>query len=769
MKPDLTTIAARVAGFSISRRVPLFALCLLFFIVPAFGLLKTNFDGSFSALLTKSDPYLEEVEMMDAEFPAPDSASFIFVAGTGQIVFDREILAALDDLRKSFRSIPTADSLSTILDWISPQTQRRLFAKSLADYSEKELHQLAAVATQDRLLTNNLLSRNGELTFANLTLRSVDADEDTRQQVAAAIRSLLDELRQRHPGISVYAGSDLILEQVQQASMIQDLTTLMPFVIIICVLVICYCFRSISLGACVLIHAVATVISTIGMVNLLGYSYNSISVLAPLVVIIIAIASCVHIISIYKQALQQGMKKLVAMEHSLAGNFLPVSLAAITTTIGFSSLKMTSSSAIQEFGEIAAIGIVLSYVLTFALLPAMMVLLTRWMADADPDAKLFLQDRLEQLVRFIEHQDRKLFVFCTSLAVVTALLLPLNETDFNRLDFIANDYDTRQYYDQIANKMNRGPALSYGIDTGVKDGVLDIGFLQEVERFGDWLQTGDVIESQASLVEVLKTINQFINDQDPDYFTLPENEESVSNYLEAFALVNSQDFPLGSFVNEDASAITLTINATRITNQEVIDLDQRITDNFPDFFQSAELIHGSALLLFSRMDELVTVELLQGYSVSLLLITLTLMFGLGSIYFGILSVVPNLLPATMVFGFWALLVGQLDPFVMMLFSISIGLVVDDTVHILSHYLESRRRGSSQDQAISRSIRIAGPALAITTLVLALGTTILIFANTMYFKQSAKLLVPIVVLALVLDLAYFPSVLRRFDRKTVLHA
>ena len=103
------------------------------------------------------------------------------------------------------------------------------------------------------------------------------------------------------------------------------------------------------------------------------------------------------------------------------------------------------------------------------------------------------------------------------------------------------------------------------------------------------------------------------------------------------------------------------------------------------------------------MDELVTIELLQGYSISLLLITICLTLGFKSLYFGLLSVIPNLLPATMVFGFWALLVGQLDPFVMMLFSISIGLVVDDTVHILSHYLENRRDGIAKVPAIGNSI------------------------------------------------------------------
>jgi hypothetical protein len=201
-----------------------------------------------------------------------------------------------------------------------------------------------------------------------------------------------------------------------------------------------------------------------------------------------------------------------------------------------------------------------------------------------------------------------------------------------------------------------------------------------------------------------------------------------------------------------------------MSNQEIIDLDKRITAQFSDSFEAANLIHGSGILLFARMDELVTIELLQGYSISLLLITICLIIGFRSLYFGILSVVPNLLPATIVFGLWALFVGQLDPFVMMLFSISIGLVVDDTVHILSHYLEERGAGANKSDSISHSIKVAGPALTITTLVLAFGTTVLIFANTLYFQQSAKLLVPIVVLALVLDLLYLPTILKRFDNR-----
>ena len=164
------------------------------------------------------------------------------------------------------------------------------------------------------------------------------------------------------------------------------------------------------------------------------------------------------------------------------------------------------------------------------------------------------------------------------------------------------------------------------------------------------------------------------------------------------------------------------------------------------------------------MDEAVTIELLQGYGFSLLFITLTLIVGMRSVYYGLLSMLPNLLPAVFVFGVWGLFVGQIDPFVMMLFSISIGLVVDDTVHVLSCYQTSRAAGSTPREAVDLALEMAGPALIITTVVMALGTCVLIGASTLFFQQAATLLVPIVLIALLLDLTFFPALLLRADRR-----
>ena len=761
---NMKSFSRRVADFTIVNRKLLTVLSAIISLLLATGIIRTSFNTSLEALLSKSDPYLDELFLMDEAFPSPLEVRFAFVANGPDTVFNSELLAAIADLKGSYSTIPFAARLTTILDYVSPETQSKLFIKSLRSYTEEDLREVADAALADRLLTANILSDDAALTFAIITMDSEGISADERLDIANAALLLRDHLRSRHPDIQILANSEVMLEQSSQQAMVDDLTNLMPFVILACVLAICYCFRSATLGICILTHVLFTLLCTIGTLGYLGFSFNSISIIAPLVLVIVAVANSVHIISIYKQAMHRGTAKIDAMHESISHNFQPVSLAALTTAIGFSSLNMSSSPAIQDFGQIVALGIVFAYLLTLLLLPAVLIWMTSQREVVASTGVSFMEGTLEKVSEITRSKDKPIFWGCTFLAIATFALLPLNETDFNRLDFIAADTDIKQFYDEVSDHYNRGPALNYGIDIEVEWSAIEPEFLRRVEEFGFWLNEQEEVESSASVVDVVKTIHRVQNDHDEAFNSVPDDFDTVANYLLAYALIQSDDFPLFSFVSKDFSMINLFINAVPMSNQALIDFDARVTEKFQDVFPEADLLHGSGILLFSRMDELVTIELLQGYSISLLLITISLIIGMRSLYFGLLSIIPNLLPATMVFGFWALFVGQLDPFVMMLFSISIGLVVDDTVHLLSHYLEKRRSGIDKTESIDYAIKTAGPALSITTIVLALGTTILIAANTIYFQQAAKLLVPIVVLALLLDLFYLPTILRRFDNK-----
>jgi len=751
------------------RRGTLLVLSLLVGLICGIGILSTSFNTSVGELLSESDPYLDEMVDMEERFPSSLTATFALTNSDGAgSIFNQALLSALRELDTRYPQLPGATRLSSILQYRSPQRNFVLFERPSEQYSNLELAELHELALQDPLLAGTFLSEQGNLTFATVFFELDTSDQASRLQLADQLLILLNSLRNAHPDTNIYVNSDVLFEQSTQDAMIDDLTTLLPIVILICVLTICYCFHSISFGACILSQALLSIICTIGVIGYADTGFNTISVIAPLVVVIISVAHSVHIISVYKQQLFKGLGYIEAMDLSIRYNLKPVLLATVTTGIGFMSLNLSSSPAIQDFGRIVALGIGFAFVFTFTLLPALLIWVSVKTRAHGKTMDAVLPSRLiRKVIPFWQQHDKPLFIFCTGMAVLTLLLLPLNDTDFDRLDFIETDSEVGEYYDLVSRRLQRGPALTYGLRASEPGAAIEPEFLRQMESFSAWLVEQPEIENAGSLVEVVKTIHMARGGQDPDYYTIPDDVYAIANDLGIYQDIEFPDFPLASFIDLDYSTIRLVVNALPLTNEELIELDERITDQFQQTAGDGELIHGSPIVLFARMDSLVTRELLQGYSLSLLLITLTLVVGFRSLYFGLLSVIPNLLPATMVFGAWGLFVGQLDPFVMMLFSISIGLVVDDTVHLLTHYLHGREQGLSITTSFNHSLDTAGPALIVTTAVLALGVTILIGASTLYFQQSAKLLVPIVVLALVLDLVYLPTILQRFDRQKLL--
>ncbi len=757
--PASSPFTARIANFCLERRHGLAIAALVIGLLLAAGMLRLDFDSSLDSLLTRSDPWLEERDRFAAEFPQPSEIIFAFLAPQGASVFTPERLRAIDELRQRYLEIPLATRHSSLLDYYSPRNLRRLFARDYRQYDDAELSELERTAKADELLTANLLSADASLAFTRIRL---DADRASPMQGFAAARQALqlrNELLAGHPGLEIHVSGEVLLEYSSRQSMIDDLGGLLPFVILACVLSICALFRSLRAGLAILAHTALTLLCTLGTLGLAGFSFNTVTAIAPVVIVVVAVAGSVHAISIYRQGLARQMRPPEAMRFSLLQNIRPVSLAALTTAIGFASLNLSSSPAIQGFGSTVATGVLFSWLLGAAVLSALLVGLVRPGGRPGHDHGDLLQRAMQGTIEFGRRWERQLFWLCTALAVAGVSMLPLNETDFNRLDFISDAAGLREYFDAVGDRLDRGPSISYGIDTGREGGAIDPAFLVRLDALLASLAEAGDVESTVSVVEVLKTVNEMRYD-DAAAWLLPDDAETIGNYLNAYRFVQNRDFPLAGLLNDDQSIATMTVNARPMSNQQLLDLNGLIDSRFGQHFPEASLIHGSGLLLFARMDERVTVELLQGYSLSLALITLTLIAGLGSLRLGLLSIIPNVLPAAIVFGFWGLLVGTLDPFVMMLFSISIGLVVDDTVHLLAHYLERRRAGQTSEAAIAHAIRTAGPALTITTLMLTLGVLLLMAASTFYFQQAARLLAPIVVLALALDLLYLPAILKR---------
>ncbi len=750
-------------NFLLSKRYVLASLVVVFGGVITFGMLNTTLDSSFNSILSEDDPYRKEVDEVRADFPPSTGVLFAFITEK-DTVFTLDTLQAMEDLTNRYVEVHSAVSVGSLINRRlnavdSDIYNRDYLIPELSGLSQNDLNELRDIALNDDDLTKSLLSPEGDMALALIKYKASKDDKDTRLEIAESVVTLRDSLRAKYPDLTIYVLGNVLFELDSYKAQIKDSTYLFPFVIVVSILLLWFCLRSLSFSLCLFAVAFTTIGLTVGTVGWAEIPFNQISLMGPLVVLMIAMADGIHIVSVYVQGLHRSLDKMEAMRESLRINIQPVSLATVTTAMGFLSLNYCSSPGIYGFGNVVAIGVVWAFVVTLMLLPMLILLLP---TNKVP-RPLGVQGFISAIRRLVANQGTPLFWGSVVLVVVTMALLPLNKVDFNRFSFVDTESDFHHAMTALAEKIGNDQSLVYSINSGEYYGITQAPFLEQVNEFSQWLEAQPEASFVTSYTDMLKNLNKAEHDNDEAWNIVPTDTLQIIDYLVGYQLVQEIEPNLESIFNPDYSAIRLVIGTSNLTNLQLINFNTKIENWIAENVKPGYSVkHGDNSILFARLDRSISIELMQGFTLSFLLITITLLIGLKSVRYGLLSIVANLFPATIVFGFWGLFVGELSPYILMLFSISIGLVVDDSVHVLSKYISARRDGDTPEAAVQFSLDRAGSAITITTISLALGTLILVFSNTFYYQNVALLLTPIILVALFLDLLFLPPLLVRFD-------
>ena len=753
-----------IARTLVKRRTLLAVLTLVVSVVIGWGVTKTSIDPRSDAILPEDDPYAAQVAAVEADFPRSRSALFTFIAPGGDI-FNREALTAMEALHARFGEVQSAVAVGSMVNYRLNAVDETIYGRQyllppVDSLSDSDLAQVRDIALADEDLVKTQLARDGDMALAIFKYRPSGEGLSERLEIARSVVALRDRLRGDYPGVEIYVLGNDLFELDSYNAQIKDRNNLAPLVALATTLLLWLCLNSLVYALCTLVVSFLGILLTIGTVGWSGFAFNQISNMGPLVVLTIAMAHGIHIISIYLQGLHEGLSKLEALEQSLRLNLQPVTLATVTTAMGFLSLNYCSSAGIYGFGNAVAMGVVWAYLVTLTLLPALIM----WVPTRRIPRPLGVRGMIRRVSDLVTQRGNALFWGLTVIIVVCLAMLPLNKVDFDRFEFIDKDSDFHRVITALAQKIGNDQSLVYAVDSGQYYGIADPAFMREVERFADWLEEQPDVSVVNSYVGMLKTLNEAENDNDPAWHILPDDNLQVIDYLVGYQLVQEIEPHLEPIFDPEYTTVRVVVGTSNLSNVQLLELNKSIeawyADNInPDY----QVLHGSNTILYARLNDTISRQLLEGFTVSFLLITLTMLVGLRSVRYGLISIAPNLLPPAVVFGVWGLFVGQLSPYILMLFSISIGLVVDDSVHVLSKYMAARKAGDKPEEAVRYSLDKAGSAITITTAALAMGTFILVFSNTYYYQNVALMLTPIIVVALLLDLLFLPPLLVKLDK------
>jgi len=760
-----------IGPWIIRNRWWLIAATLLVSLTSASGMRYLTFDNDLRAFFSKENPQLQALEELENTYNKIDNVYFTVAPKDGDI-FTRETLAAIEELTEAAWQIPYSNRVDSITNFQHTRSEEdELIVEDLVtdalDLSDEAIQKIKEIALSDPRLVNQQISPSGHVTGINVNILPPDNFKDAVPEIASYARHMADSFRQKYPQIDIYLAGAIMFDNAFSEATRDDMKTLIPVMILILVSIIGLSLRTYTGTVATLVIILLSTVTGMGLAGWLGISLTPASGIAPTIILTLAVADSVHIMATVYQQMNLGRSKHEAVAESLRLNLLPVFLTSITTAIGFLTMNYSDAPPFRDLGNIVAMGVVAAFMYSVFFLPTMLVILpikVRKKVAAGKD----LCHACNRLADFVISWHRPIFWTMTGVIFILVSGMAKLELNDNFLKYFSRKYEIRRATDFMQENLRGWDIIEYSLNSGEPGGIHKPEFLAKVEEFSQWYRKQPKVTFVSTLTDTIKTLNKNMHGDDPRYFKLPESRELAAQYLLLYELSLPFGQDLNNRINVDKSAIRLIVFLKDTTARDQRNMDARARDWLKNNAPPHMFTYGSGLsIIWAHISKRNIESMLKASFGALVLISLILIIALRSFRIGIISLFPNLAPAFMAFGIWGMLVGQVGLGLSVIVSLTIGIVVDDTIHFLSKYLRARREENMDSaHAVRYAFNTVGTAMWVTTIALVAGFSVLTASGYNINAQMGLLSAITISLALLLDFFFLPALLIIVDKKEI---
>ena len=756
----------RYTAFMLRHRWLVIASAVAVMLVLTGGLQFITASNDWRDNLDENNPQLLAFDALEDTFSATNAA-LIAVAPKGGSVFTREALGAIEELTEAAWRVPWSTRVDSLTNYYhSEAVEDDLNVERLVDdagsLSDDDLARIERIALSEISVAGRLVSYDGRVAGVAISFALPDENSNAAvDQITDYVRDLLDEVRAVHPDIGYHMTGDVFVNHVMTEAVDDDMRILAPAAFLVIVSVAAILLRSL-LGTLSLVLVLIFVIgSTMGVVGWAGLVLNAANSGVPIIIMTMAIADSVHIIETTMSGMRQGLDRHAAIVESLRDNAWPVFLTTATTMIGFLSLNASDSPPFRVLGNLVAFGMFSAFVYSMTLLPALLSVLPLRARPGRAGRSAFF-DRFGAFV-----VARRTLLLWSMAAVAVALVagIPRIELTDNWLQYLDERYEFRRDTDFVVENLTGMENLEYSLNAGREGGITEPDYLRKVDAFAEWYRAQPEVAHVQAFSDIMKRLNKNMHGDDPAFYRLPEEPELAAQYLLLYELSVPFGSDLNNRINITKSATRMTVTMLRLHAEEQRELDVR-GQEWLRANAAALATEGTGIaLVFAHLNIRNTKSMLWGTVTAMALISFLLIGIFRSVRLGLLSLVPNFIPALMAFGVWGYLYGEVGNAGSLVTAIAFGTVVDDTIHFMSKYLKARREGLPASEAVRTAFRSVGRALFTTTMILVLG--FLVFASSGFvISWMLGLLVALTIgFALICDFLLLPPLLIAIDRKT----
>jgi len=740
---------------------------IILVLAAASGGQNLRFTSDYRVFFSEDNPELIAFEEQEKTFTKNDNVLFVMTPADGD-VFTNKTLEAVEWLTEEAWQIPHSirvDSLSNFQHTWADEDD--LIVEDLISNASilttSDLDTIRDIAINEPLLVKRLVSPRGHVTGVNVTIQLPGIDETKEvPEVVSFVRDLKRQVLEKYPHLTIKITGMVMLNNSFSEMSQLDMQTLIPISFAVMLVSLGILIKGFT-GTFATVFVIGfSIMAAMGLGGYAGFPISPPSASAPIIILTIAIANSVHILISMLLQMKKGIEKRQAIVESLRVNLQPVTLASVTTAIGFLTMNFSDVPPFQHLGNFVAFGVLISMLLSLTFLPALMSILPVKVKIREKNKV----DNMTRLGDFVISKRKPLFWGSMALIIALISFLPKNELNDVFVNYFDESVEFRTDTDYISKNLTGIYNISYSLKSGENSGINEPGFLKEVEAFAKWYELQPETLHVNTYTDIMKRINKNMHGDDESWYRLPEERDLAAQYLLLYEMSLPYGLDLNNQINIDKSATKFVVTIRTISSKDMQALATRADlwlENNTSYIQQIDASGPS--LMFANIGQRNIQSMLLATTVALVLISFILMIALRSVKIGLLSLIPNLVPAAMGFGLWGVLVGEVGLALSVVTGMTLGIVVDDTVHFLSKYLRARReKNYDAKAAVSYAFTTVGMALITTSIVLILGFSVLAMSAFQLNSSMGLLTAIIIAFALIADFLFLAPLLIKFEEK-----
>lgn len=749
----------KLAYLTVTHPVLVILTGLLLVGIFAMGLTKASYNNDPRVMFTESNPGLLGLEALEQEFTRDDNIVFI-VHPQNDDIFTQQHLALLKELTDAAWTLPKTLRVDSLINFQHTEVQGdelivRNLVENIGQLSSADLASIKNIALSEPFLVNNVISSKGHVASVSVMVVSDENGAQDAPAIMDAAKAIRDQLEDAYPNVDVMISGMVAFHAASQQTTETEMSTTSVYTSI--AIFICLWLMLRSLVSVLLTFLIITLSNVVAIGGILWFGVELTPVMAgaPAIILTLAVADSIHLLVSYQQGVANGEEKHQAMYDSIRINLQPVFLTSITTAIGFLFLNSSESPPFADMANMVVIGVIAAFFLSIFMLPAMVVLLPQRKYQKRKGSHV-----MELLADLIIKRRLVIFVVVSGICAGLASQSFKNQLNDVWLEYFDHTFPVRNATEFMVSELTGHHRIMFAFPAGNEAGVMDPEYMLGLDKFARWARNHPHVEYVSSFSDTIKRLNRDMNGGQPEFYKVPDERELISQYTLMYQLSLPFGLGLENQINIDRSATRVNVLLGLLSSNEIQDFNRDanrwIVNNLP------ERTHTKGVgfdLLLGELGYENGRGMLVGTVLALLVVSLLLLLTMRSLKYGLLSMLPNLFPALISFGIWAYIDGHIGISVSIVACMTLGIIIDDTVHFMTKYKRAREEGGlNPEQAIRYTFKTVGVALVATTLVIAANFGVM--ATSHYYPNSSMgLLTAItVVVALVVNFFVFVPLL-----------